>query len=73
MGSLRHLINCFGGALDLYIFKIVFGCGFCCAGSVVQKFFQLSEESQNGFWAGALDDFSNSSWLCPLGEVFETI
>lgn len=71
MESLKHLINCFGGALGLYIFKLAFGCGFWCAGSVVQNFFQLSEESQNGSWAGALGDFSNS-WLCPLGEVFET-
>lgn len=48
MGSLRHLINFFGGALEPYVFKAAFGCGFWCTGFVAQNFFQLTEESQNG-------------------------
>lgn len=38
----------------------------------VQDFFQLSKEPRNCSWAGAFNGLSNSSWVCPLGEVFES-
>lgn len=51
--SETFLINFFAGTVDLCIFITAFGCGFWCAVSVVQIFFfQLSEESQNGWFLG---------------------